>query len=153
MLQITSEHHIHLSIHAVDFRKGINGLKAYCEQELNVDPFDGHVFVFCNSSKTAVKLLVYDGTGFWCCHKRFSQGSLTWWPTPMSPVVQLSSAKLLALLNQRPLVTHNDISLRAVQRSNLDALAYPDKSKEATVKDHFEHNRHRYESLPSNPPG
>jgi hypothetical protein len=47
-------------------------------------------FVFRNRAGTALKLLVYDGTGCWLCLKRFSQGRLQWWPraadTPLHPL-------------------------------------------------------------------
>ena len=34
---------------------------------LHEDPFTGTVFVFRNRRATAVKVLVYDGQGFWLC--------------------------------------------------------------------------------------
>ena len=37
-------------------------------------------FAFTNKGRTAVKLLVYDGQGYWLCIKRFSHGKLAWWP-------------------------------------------------------------------------
>jgi transposase len=39
------------------------------------------MFVFRNRRATAVKLLVYDGQGFWLCHKRLSSGRFRWWPS------------------------------------------------------------------------
>ena len=44
------------------------------------DPFSGAVFVFRNRRRTAIKILVYDGQGFWLCHKRFSSGRFAFWP-------------------------------------------------------------------------
>jgi transposase len=41
----------------------------------------GTLFLFRNRSGTAIKLLTYDGQGYWLCLKRFSQGKLQWWPT------------------------------------------------------------------------
>ena len=40
-----------------------------------------NMFVFRNRRRTAIKLLVYDGQGFWLCHKRLSQGRFRWWPS------------------------------------------------------------------------
>ena len=45
------------------------------------DPFGGALFVFRNRRGTAIKLLAYDGQGFWLCHKRLSQGRFRHWPT------------------------------------------------------------------------
>jgi transposase len=48
---------------------------------LQEDPFGGTVFVFRNRRGTALKVLVYDGQGFWLCHKRLSEGRFRWWPS------------------------------------------------------------------------
>jgi transposase len=66
------------AIEPVDFRKGIDGLAAVCKQKLQKDPFSGVMFVFVNKSRQALRLLVYDGQGFWLCHKRLSSGRLRW---------------------------------------------------------------------------
>jgi len=85
MLQITPQQTIFVAIKPVDFRKGIDGLAALCRSQLNHDPFSGALFVFTNRQRTAVKIIVYDGQGFWLCMKRFSQGKLAWWPTANTP--------------------------------------------------------------------
>jgi transposase len=41
---------------------------------LEADPFSGVVFIFRNQRSNAVKLLTYDGQGFWLCLKRLSKG-------------------------------------------------------------------------------
>jgi transposase len=38
------------------------------------------MFVFRNKRATAIKILTYDGQGFWLCQKRLSQGRFRWWP-------------------------------------------------------------------------
>jgi transposase len=60
------------AVEPVDFRRGIDGLARLCKDVLKHDPFNGWVFVFRNRSATALKILVYDGQGFWLCHKRLS---------------------------------------------------------------------------------
>ena len=70
MIHITTQHHLHLWIEPIDFRKGIDALVGLCRQNIG-SPYDGTVFAFRNKSGIAVKLLVYDGTGFWLCIKRF----------------------------------------------------------------------------------
>ena len=69
-----------VAVEYVDFRKGIDGLVGVCRQVLNSDPFSGAVFVFRNRRQTALKILIYDGQGFWLCQKRLSQGRFRWWP-------------------------------------------------------------------------
>lgn len=100
MLQITPQHRLLLAVEPVDFRKGICGLKALCQQQLGCDPFSGTVFAFTNRARTSVKLLVYDASGFWLCQKRFSKGRLAWWPSKNSASVQLRASELLILLAQ-----------------------------------------------------
>jgi len=81
MIQLTDHMRILACHQPVDFRKGIDGLVRLCRDELNEEPFDGIVFLFRNRIQTGIKILVYDGQGFWLCHKRLSQGRLRWWPT------------------------------------------------------------------------
>jgi len=98
MLQLTPQSRIFLATHPVDFRKGIDGLAAVCRQVVQDNPLEGAVYVFRNRAGTALKLLVYDGQGYWLCLKRLSQGRFTWWPTPTDARVPLSARELLILL-------------------------------------------------------
>jgi len=78
MIQITPQMRILAAFEPVDFRKGIDGLCRLCRRELHADPFSGTLFVFINRRRTALRLLVYDGQGFWLCHKRLSAGRFRW---------------------------------------------------------------------------
>ncbi|MFI5284453.1 MAG: IS66 family insertion sequence element accessory protein TnpB [Candidatus Dormibacterales bacterium] len=80
MMQITPQMRILVATEPADFRKGIDGLARVCREALCADPFSGTVFVFRNRGATAIKMLVYDGQGFWLCQKRLSQGRLRYWP-------------------------------------------------------------------------
>ena len=98
MIQLTPQHRLFVYCKAIDFRKGIDGLVGLCRSQLAEDPFSGTLFVFVNRAHTAVKLLVYDGNGFWLMHKRFSKGRLKHWPTQNDkPLCALS---LMIMLNQ-----------------------------------------------------
>ena len=85
MLQITPQMKILVAVEPADFRKGIDGLVWLCKDTLGQDPFAGTVFVFRNRRGTAIKVLVYDGQGFWLCHKRLSEGRFRWWPSAPDP--------------------------------------------------------------------
>ena len=80
MLQVTPQMKILVAVDPADFRRGIDGLARLCKDVLRQDPFAGTVFVFRNRRGTAIKVLVYDGQGFWLCHKRLSEGRFRWWP-------------------------------------------------------------------------
>lgn len=82
----------------VDFRKGIDGLGAVCRQILGENPLTGAVYVFRNRSGTALKLLLYDGQGYWIMMKRLSQGRFSWWPNSVDARVSLSARELIILL-------------------------------------------------------
>jgi len=98
MLQLTPQSRIFVATAPVDFRKGIDGLAAVCRQVLGDNPLIGAVYVFRNRAGTALKLLLYDGQGYWLCLKRFSQGRFTWWPTTTDARVPLSARELLIVL-------------------------------------------------------
>jgi len=91
MIQITPQMRIVVAIEPADFRKGIDGLARVCKEVLKQDPFGGWVFVFRNRPATALKILAYDGQGFWLLHKRLSTGRFRWWPASGT-----ASAKTLA---------------------------------------------------------
>jgi transposase len=80
MLQLTPQSVIFVVTIYVDFRKGMDGLIAICKQQLNLDPISGALFLFYNKSKTSIKILVFDGQGFWLCAKRLSSGKFIFNP-------------------------------------------------------------------------
>jgi transposase len=80
MIQVTPQMRVLVAVEPTDFRCGIDGLARRCREVLGADPFTGTVFAFRNRRGTAVKLLVYDGQGFWLCQKRLSRGRFSYWP-------------------------------------------------------------------------
>ena len=98
MIQLTAHMRILVATAPADFRKGIDGLARMCREVLGRDPFSGGVFVFGNKSRKAVKILVYDGQGFWLCQKRLSKGRFPWWPQSHSAAAQSLQAHQLAVL-------------------------------------------------------
>ena len=100
MLQITPQHQLFQAVEPVDFRNGVDGLKALCQRQWSADPFHGHVFIFRNRLGTAIKLLTYDGNGFWLCQKRFSSGKLKWWPRTAEEASAVRAVELLIMLQQ-----------------------------------------------------
>lgn len=98
MLQVTPQMRVMVAVAPADFRRGIDGLARLCRGALGTDPFSGAVFVFRNRRATAVKLLVYDGQGFWLCHKRLSSGRFGWWPARAAETVTSLQAHELQVL-------------------------------------------------------
>ena len=72
ILPFSPQSRIFLATEPVDFRKGIDGLAAVCRQRLGDNPLEGAVYVFRNRSGTSLKLLLYDGQGYWLCMSNFA---------------------------------------------------------------------------------
>lgn len=98
MIQLTPHMRIFVAIESIDCRKGIDGLAAACRQQLNQDPFSGTLFLFRNRALNVLKILVYDGQGFWLCTKRLSKGKFQWWPRSAEDTICLEAHQLQTLL-------------------------------------------------------
>lgn len=98
MIQLVPQMKVLLATEPTDFRRGIDALSALCRERLDSDPFSGTLFVFTNRSRTTIKLLVFDGFGFWLVTRRFSKGRIPWWPSATEPASPLAAAQLQVLL-------------------------------------------------------
>ncbi len=101
MIQITPQMRILVAIEPADFRRGIDGIARLCKEACASDPFSGTVYVFRNRRRTAIKVLVYDGQGFWLCHKRLSRGRFVYWPAhagTLRATTRMPAAELQVLL-------------------------------------------------------
>lgn len=99
MIQLTPATRAFIGIDHVDFRCQIDGLAAICRQVFEQDPQNGALFVFRNRTRTALKILAYDGDAYWCCHRRLSAGRLRWWPEENgAAAVNLDANALLVLI-------------------------------------------------------
>lgn len=98
VIALTPQMRVLVAVGHIDFRKGLDGIAAVCRQRLAEDPFSGTVFAFRNRSGTAVRLFVFDGTGSWLIHKRFSEGKLRWWPTDSDAAAHPLAAQELAVI-------------------------------------------------------
>src|SRR5258707_2917520 len=87
-----------VAIEAVDGRKGIDSLVQLCREKLASDPFSGCLFVFRSRSATSIRILAYDGQGFWLAQKRLSQGRFVLWPSGKEPARRLEAHQAQLLL-------------------------------------------------------
>jgi len=69
---------VYLALGVTDMRKGFEGLHGLVRQRLELDPLSGHLFLFCNRSRTRLKVLFWDGSGLWVCAKRLEKGRFSW---------------------------------------------------------------------------
>jgi transposase len=98
MIQITAQMRVLVAIEPVDGRKGIDSLARLCQDKLAEDPFSGCVFVFRSRSGTAIRLLSYDGQGYWLAQKRLSKGRFGWWPEASEPTQPLEAYEVQLLM-------------------------------------------------------
>lgn len=98
MIQVTPDSHILLATEPVSFRYGIDGMCAWCRNKLLYDPKSGSIFGFINRNRTMVRVLFYDGTGFWVMTKRLSTGKFPWWPKSENDVNPANAKELMTIL-------------------------------------------------------
>jgi len=65
-------------IEPVDMRRGLDSLSQWIQTSLGTTPCDGTAYAFSNRPKTRLKLLIWDGTGVWCCQRRLHRGAFVW---------------------------------------------------------------------------
>ena len=95
----------YLACGATDLRNSINGLSARVQGMYGMNPFeDGTVFVFCNKTRTNIKIIEWEKNGFWLYQKRLERGTF-WWPKEEdNEMMNLSREELNVLLNGTKLV-------------------------------------------------
>ena len=98
LIQISPQVRILVAIESIDGRKGLDALAQLCREKLAADPFSGYLFIFRTRRGTAIRLLQFDGQGFWIATKRLSKGRFKWWPTGEEPAKTLRAHQAQLLL-------------------------------------------------------
>jgi transposase len=80
MLVLTPHLRIFVAFDPIDFRCGMNRLAQIAKDLFDEDPQSGVLFVFRNRRQSEVKMLVYDGLGYYLIHRLLSSGRLAFWP-------------------------------------------------------------------------
>lgn len=75
MLSFTSGMKIFVYTQAADMRKGFNGLSGIVRSEFQADPADGSLFIFINRRRDRMKLLHFDGGGYWLYYRLLEAGT------------------------------------------------------------------------------
>lgn len=98
MIRLTHSTRVMVAMAPIDFRRQIDGLAAHCRQALSSDPMSGTWFVFINRARTMIRVLVYDGTGFWLMTKRLSRGRFQGWPAAGGSLSPMAARTLMQVL-------------------------------------------------------
>lgn len=78
MIALSAGTRVFVALTPVDLRGGFNTLTALVKAVLQGDPLSGHLFVFTNRYRNRLKVLYWDGSGFWVCAKRLEKGCFAW---------------------------------------------------------------------------
>lgn len=88
---------VYLALGNTDMRKSINGLSIIVEQAMDLNPFSGDMFVFCNRRRNIIKILYWDRNGFCLWHKRLEEHRFKW-PESEQEVLSIDQGQLQWLL-------------------------------------------------------
>jgi len=88
---------IWLAFEPVDMRLAFDGLAAKVAHVLDHDPYGGHWFVFRSKNGTRLKILTFDGVGWWLYYRRLEAGTFTWPAVNGRGSIELTSAQLAVL--------------------------------------------------------
>ncbi len=75
MLNLSTSGKIFVYTAVTDMRKGVNGLSGIVRSEFEADPTDGSWFVFINRRRDRMKILHFDGGGFWLYYRLLEAGT------------------------------------------------------------------------------
>jgi transposase len=87
---------IWVALEPTDMRLGMDGLCARVQQQLAGDPYGGVWFVFRNKAGTRLKVLHYDGLGFWLHYRRLERSTFVW-PLGSDTVMEMTDSQFLLL--------------------------------------------------------
>jgi transposase len=108
---------VYLACGHTDMRKSINGLAAIVECSFKLDPFGAAVFVFCNRARDRLKILEWDGDGFWLYFKRLEKGHFKWPSDAGGATMTLTAEELLIMLSGSKVelkLRRNEVSERKI---------------------------------------
>jgi transposase len=78
MLSFNGNLKVYVALKPCDMRKSFNGLAAVARNTIGMDPCCGAAFLFTNQRRNLIKILYFDGTGYWVVAKRLEKGTFSW---------------------------------------------------------------------------
>ena len=123
MLNLSSDLKIYAYTRPTDMRKGFNGLSGIVRSEFQSDPTDGSLFVFINRRRDRMKLLHFDGGGYWLYYRLLEAGTFEELkPTNDSSRLRIDATQLSMLLAGVSLVASRSRRKRYPQTSDKQAV-------------------------------
>jgi transposase len=75
MIHLPASVRVYLCLVPCDMRRSFDGLHSMVRDQLELDPFDGHLFVFSGRRRDRIKVLYWDRDGFAIWSKRLEEGT------------------------------------------------------------------------------
>ena len=75
MIHLPASVRVYLCTTPCDMRRSFDGLYALVSSTMQLNAFDGHLFVFSNRRRDRIKLLYWDHDGFAIWAKRLEEGT------------------------------------------------------------------------------
>lgn len=69
------------------------------QHNFSLDPYSEALFVFCNRSRDRLKILEWDGDGYWLYFKRLERGHFRWPSSDGEATITLSGEELSCLID------------------------------------------------------
>ena len=105
MIAVPAGASIHLCTAATDMRKSFDGLTGLVRSEFGREPNDGSLFLFINRRRDRLKMLYFDGGGFWLYYRLLEAGTFEEWKSPdASNHLTIDATELSMLLSGVSLV-------------------------------------------------
>ena len=98
MLDLSKIEDIYLAPGATDLRKSIDGCGNIVQYQMFLDPFNPSIFIFCNRTKTTIKVLEWYGNRFWLHTKKLIGKDRFRWPKPKEEASMLIDKRKLSWL-------------------------------------------------------
>jgi transposase len=100
VLSLPTTARVFLAAGATDMRKSYDALAHVVRSAIGENPLSGHLFVFCNRRQNRLKVLSWDGSGFWIFSKRLEKGTFAWPKVEPGQVrVELTPSALTLILS------------------------------------------------------
>jgi len=116
MLSIGPATKVYLAAGATDLRAGFDRLSVLVQAVLEQSAVSGHLFVFCNATRTRIKILYWDGSGLWLLTKRLERGRYAWPAAAAAAEGAVSAPRRLTLAHSELLLLLSGIDLAKTQR-------------------------------------
>lgn len=98
MLKLAADTRIFVATAPIDMRRSFDGLCAVIIETLQLNPLEGHLFLFRGRNADRIKALYWDRNGLVIWYKRLEQGRYKW-PSVGATSLEITSQDLALMLD------------------------------------------------------